>query len=270
MQIDIILRTYDHKSVHPRRFDKPKRDIVWRCVRSLMTAIKNVPKITPGVRGYSINLTIIDDHSSNLTKNFLYNETKFMGNRCTITEPDGTGNNASLLAALVMGRYSKADLVYIVEDDYLHQPDALTTALKTWHIFWPKNGFPLLAMSLTDCASNYEADVRDRGVVPTNHQGDGSEARIVGGSDRPWRSIGHTGVCFLLERGVLQNHWEPFEQIARYWPYFEERLTFNKLWNTKVGMYCPLVPLSYHLWEDHPYYPVKDLWEANKCLELAA
>jgi hypothetical protein len=102
MQIDIILRTYDHKSVHPRRFDKPKRDIVWRCVRSLMTAIKNVPK------------------------------------------------------------------------------------------------------------------------------------------------------------------------IARYWPYFEERLTFNKLWNTEVGMYCPLVPLSYHLWEDHPYYPVKDLWEANKCLELAA
>lgn len=250
MQLDIILRTHDGNSVHPRRFDKPKKDIVWRSVRSLMTAIKNVD-------GCGINLTVIDDHSTQETKDFFRRETR--GINSTVVGLKNAGNNASMLVALAMGKESKADLVYIVEDDYLHQPDALSVALDTWKKFYPKNPFPLMGMSLVDCASNYDQESRD-----------GSAGYIVGGTDRPWRTIEHTGVTFLLENGVLQKHWQPFEEIARYWPYFEERITFNKLWNTQVGMYCPLVPLAYHLWENHPFYPVDDLWETNKCLELVA
>ena len=105
----------------------------------------------------------------------------------------------------------------------------------------------------------------DRKSLPNNNRGDGSTGMVIGGTDRPWRTIGHTGVTFLLEKGVLQNHWQPFNEIARYWPYLEERCTFNKLWNTEVGLLGPLVPLSYHLWENHPFYPVDDLWEDNNC-----
>jgi hypothetical protein len=86
---------------------------------------------------------------------------------------------------------------------------------------------------------------------------------IVGGTDRPWRTICHTGITFLLEKGVLQTHWEPFNEVARYWPYLEERCTINKLWNKEVGLFGPLVPLTYHLWEDHPFYPVGELWQQN-------
>jgi hypothetical protein len=258
MHLEIILCTYDHESVHPRRFDKPKRDIVWRSVRSLMTAIKNAPD------RYDINLVVLDDRSTDATQDFLRWETAFLGDKVSIETLSGTGNNASMLERLQRGKVSNADLVYIVEDDYLHYPDALAVALDTWEKFYPLNPLPLMGMSLVDCASNYRFDKYGR----NDRKGDGSIAHIIGGTDRPWRTISHTGVTFLLEKGVLQNHWQPFEEIGYYWPYFEEEVTFNKLWNTSVGMYCPLVPLAYHLWEDHPYYPVKDLWEDSNPTDL--
>lgn len=253
VRLDIILRTYDGASVHPRRFDKPKRDIVQRSVRSLCTAIKQVPVLRKGVFGYDIKLTIIDDHSSTDTLSYLRNEIAFMGDSANLIPLHHTGNNASMLSALQMARDSEADLVYVVEDDYLHQPDALTLGLEAWHDFQVKCPLEFTGISLVDCPTNYYLEERD-----------GSRCLVVGGTDRPWRTIDHTGVCFLLPRGVIKKHWEAFDEIARYWPYLEERLTFNRLWNTDVGMFCPLVPLSYHLWENHPYYPVDELWEANQ------
>ena len=256
-QLEIILRTYDGESVHPRRFDKPKKQIVRRSVRSLCTAIKALPE--------QPNLTILDDHSTDETVQFLRSETAFLGGNATINTLDGTGNNASMLAALTLAKESIADLVYVVEDDYLHYPNALTVALDTWEKFRPRCPLPFMAMTLVDCPSNYVDEPEDRRDLPNNDRGDGSTGMVIGGTDRPWRTIDHTGVTFLLEKGVLQKHWEPFNEIARYWPYLEERCTFNKLWNKEVGLFGPLVPLAYHLWENHPFYPVDDLWEANNC-----
>ena len=177
-----------------------------------------------------------------------------------------------MLDALTLAKESTADLVYVIEDDYLHYPDALAVALETWEKFRPRCPLPFMAMTLVDCPSNYVDEPEDRRDLPNNARGDGSAGMIVGGTDRPWRTVGHTGVTFLLEKGILQNYWQPFNEIARYWPYLEERCTFNKLWNTEVGLFGPLVPLSYHLWENHPFYPVDDLWEANKysCNDLLA
>ena len=117
MQLDIFLRTYDGDSVHPRRFDKPKKDIVWRCVRSLCTAIKALPE--------QPHLTILDDHSTAETVQFLRDETAFLGENITIQTLEGTGNNDSMLAGLTLAKESTADLVYVVEDDYLHYPNEL-------------------------------------------------------------------------------------------------------------------------------------------------
>jgi hypothetical protein len=105
-QLDIILRTYDGDSVHPRRFDKPKKDIVWRCVRSLCTAIKALPE--------QPRLTILDDHSTHETVQFLRNETIFLGKNVTIQTLKGTGNNDSMLEALTLAKESTADLVYVI------------------------------------------------------------------------------------------------------------------------------------------------------------
>ena len=256
MQLDIILRTYDGDNVHPRMFDKPKKDILYRCVRSLCTAIKALPE--------QPHLTIFDDHSTAKTVQFLHNETDFLGKNVTIQALEGTGNNNSLLVALTLAKESTADLVYVIEDDYLHYPNALTVALKTWKKFKPICTLPFMAMTLVDCPFNYRDEPNDLKELSRKNQGNGSVAMIVGGTDRPWRTIGHTGVTFLLEKGVLQNHWQPFDEIARYWPYLEERCTINRLWNKKVGLFGPLVPLSYHLWENHPFYPVDELWEQNK------
>ena len=115
-QLDIILRTYDGDSVHPRRFDKPKKEIVWRCVRSLCTAIKVLPK--------QPRLTILDDHSTDETVQFLRDETAFLGKNVTIQTLEGTGNNDSMLAALTLAMKSTADLVYVIEDDFLDYPNA--------------------------------------------------------------------------------------------------------------------------------------------------
>ena len=200
-QLDIILRTYDGDSVHSRRFDKPKKDIVWRCVRSLCTAIKALP--------HRPHLTILDDHSSDETVQFLRDETSFLRENVTIQKLQGTGNNDSMLEALTLAKNITADLVYVVEDDYLHYPNALTVALDTWEKFRPRCRLPFMAMTLVDCPSNYIDEPKDRKGLPNNDRGDGSIDMIVGGTDRPWRSIGHTGVTFLLEKAsckIIGNH----------------------------------------------------------------
>jgi hypothetical protein len=241
VQLDIILRTHDQGSLHGRDFDKPKKEITQRCVNSLLKAV-----VVDGV-----DLTIVDDHSSPETLALL-------GKVVTLKD---TGNNASLAKTFELAADSKADAVYLVEDDYLHYPHAISEAMETFAYFQKMTGKQDICLNLVDCPANYHKESYTGGGTGR----DGSQAMIVGGINRAWRTNTHTGGTFMTTPGVINKYWGAFDDLAQNWPEVDENTTWNKVWESHVPLFTPLIPLAYHLSEIHPYYPFDKLWRQNKC-----
>ncbi len=233
MQLEIILRTHDQGSLHNRNVDYPKKEIVRRCAQSLFDA-------TPE----NVKLTIIDDHSSDDTVNFLQN----IGD---VRKLKGTGNNTSLACAFDQAASSIADIVFLVEDDYLFQPHAIEEMLSTWEHFVKMSGCRDICLSPVDCPLNYTAR-------------DGSHCGIMAGINRPWRTNTHTGGTFMTTPKVLNKYWGAFDDLIKNWPNVDEDATWNKIWAQHVPLFTPLVPLAYHLCVKHPYYPFDELWRTFK------
>jgi glycosyltransferase involved in cell wall biosynthesis len=243
MQLDIILRTHDQGSVHGRDVPYAKKEIVQRCVNSLYTAVD-------GVEG--VNLVTVDDHSSDETVSMLRN----------LIPLQDSGNNASLIKVFELAAESTADLVYIVEDDYLHYPEAISEMLETWQKFIPQVQGDDMCLSLVDCPANYHRDGYFNGGIGR----DGSTGMIVGGINRAWRSNTHTGGTFCTTPTVINKYWGAFDDLCKNWPNVDENKTWNKVWEQHVPLFTPLIPLAYHLSEIHPYHPHDKLWRANKSM----
>ena len=238
MQLDIILRTHDVGSVHGRDVDWPKKEIVHRCVNSVFNAVDGLD---------NVKTVIVDDHSSNETLQFLSRQRAFL-------EPlEGTGNNASLQKVFELAADSKADVVYVVEDDYLHYPEAISEAMGTFEYFQKMMGREDICLSLVDCPLNY-APPRD-----------GLNAQIVGGTKRAWRTNNHTGGTFMTTPEVINKYWGAFDTLAKHWPNENENTTWNKIWANQVPLFTPMIPLAYHLSIHHPFHPWDKLWRQSKC-----
>lgn len=235
MQLDVILRTHDQGSIHGRDVTYSKKEMVRRCATSLFSALEDV----------DANLTIVDDHSSDDTLRLLETHGELI-------HLEGNGNNASLQKVFELAKASTADAVYLVEDDYLHFPYAVSEMLETWEMFVPLIGTPDICMDLVDCPYNY---CRPK---------DGSQCQIVGGVNRAWRTNVHTGGTFCTTPAVINKHWEAFDCLSKYWPHVDENATWNRVWEKHVPLFTPLIPLAYHLSARHPYHPFDELWEASK------
>ena len=241
MQLEIILRTHDKGSIHYRDIDYKKKDITQTCANSLHTAIDGLD---------NVNLITVDDHSSDETVSMLRN----------VTHLEGTGNNASLAKVFELAADSKADLVYLVEDDYLHYPNAIEEMLLTYDKFTGKVQTTDICFSLVDCPANYHDGSYHGGGTGR----DGSMARIVGGVNYPWRTVEHTGGTFCTTPNVINKYWGAFDNLVQNWPNVDESSSWNKIWEEHVITFCPLHPLAYHLTEIHPFYPHDQLWEDSK------
>ncbi len=107
----IILRTCDKvHSLHnaPRPFDLDKRSLIKLCFRSLVKSLE----------GFDHTIHIIADDISSELRSFF--------EQFPVTFANGTfGNDASIVAAFEQAfSYDDSDWVYLVEDDYLHTPEA--------------------------------------------------------------------------------------------------------------------------------------------------
>ena len=244
MQLEIILRTYDKQSIHHRNIDYEKKDITQTCVNSLHTAIDGLD---------NVNIVTVDDHSSDETVGMLRN----------VTHLEGTGNNASLTKVFNLAAESTADLVYIVEDDYLHYPYAISEMLLTYNKFIEKMRTKDICLNLVDCPANYHAKSYHGGGTGR----DGSMAMIVGGVNYPWRTITHTGGTFCTTPNVTNKYWGAFDDLAQQWPQITENDSWNKIWEQHIIAFSPLHPLAYHLTEVHPYFPHDQLWKDSKIVK---
>jgi hypothetical protein len=250
MQLHVILRTHDRHNVHvdwrKRYHHIPKPDLVLGCLRSL---VKSICTVTHA----HVKLTVLDDHSDHTTVDQIKHiiqqvpDSEFM----PLTQ---TGYNHSAHVQWCMCRDSTADLVYSVEDDYLHCDTAIQEMLQSHQLFESRlNNRPVVLYPF-DEPSEYDPPTR------TDY--------VVHGSARHWRTGEFTTNVLFTRPQLFNDHWRLFECLALKYngdylnprtEHYEESNTIWQIWRSGQAIrFNPIPSLALHMQFDAQRDPFID------------
>ncbi len=244
-----------------RLFEKPKIEYSLRSLNSLIKAIdfcklkypqiyiktiivddnsktENLEKIKNLIKNRNIEIINLDrDKYKNLIKSQKSNET--------------FGNLSSLFKCYEVAKEKAEDLIFFIEDDYLHFESMLEEMVSSYEriasqlnkdIFMCPSDYPYLYMS-------------------------NEKTNILIGNKRHWRTVNKTLCTFLTTKDLLNKYWDNFKKTCedRNEP-FEKYL--NEIYKEEICI-SPLKSLSLHFTNINssyglsPFIDYKKLWEEN-------
>ncbi len=245
-----------------RLFENPKIEYATRSLNSLIKSIKYFKEKLPEIK---IRLIVLDDHSnnqnlekikkiSNQEKNSEVISLDHDKYKSIITKQKSTetfSNLASLLASFEIAKKHAEDLVFFVEDDYLHFETMLEEMVSTFQRISSQ-----LNKDIFMCPSDY----------PYLYMGN-EKTNILIGNKRHWRTIDKTLCTFLTSKSLINKYWDKFKKTCqnRHDP-FEKYL--NEIYKLEICI-SPIKSLSLHLTNVNssyglaPFIDYKELWEEN-------
>ena len=245
-----------------RLFENPKIEYATRSLNSLIKSIKYFKEKLPEIK---IRLIVLDDHSnnqnlekikkiSNQEKNSEVISLDHDKYKSIITKQKSTetfSNLASLLASFEIAKKHAEDLVFFVEDDYLHFETMLEERVSTFQRISSQ-----LNKDIFMCPSDY----------PYLYMGN-EKTNILIGNKRHWRTIDKTLCTFLTSKSLINKYWDKFKKTCqnRHDP-FEKYL--NEIYKLEICI-SPIKSLSLHLTNVNssyglaPFIDYKELWEEN-------
>lgn len=244
--LNVIFRSCSRpeSQVHGTERIVPKSECTYRCFKSLVNSLRDV-------RG-SYRIIVIDDHSDPETIEKL---TKLLSSDDIFIPMIDTGNGKSLEYCYDYADDCDNDLIYFVEDDYLHEPRALPLMTLSYHTFRKNLGKEVCIFPL-DCNDRYHPAMME-------------PCYLVPGYDRYWRTVNHTTGTFMIHKDIFVKFRQLFARFTLYGkdPDVHESTTINRIWTAIQGATCfsPIPTLAYHLQskEHLPLYTdYKNLWEA--------
>ena len=160
-------------------------------------------------------------------------------------------NLASLLQSFELGKEYGEDLVFFVEDDYLHFEPMMEEMIASYERIASQ-----VNKDIFMCPADYP-------YLYMNNE----KTNILIGNKRHWRTINQTLCTFMTTKSLLDKYWDNFYNtcLDRNDP-FEKHL--NKIY---IKEFCisPLKSLSLHLTNVNssyglsPFIDYKKLWEEN-------
>ena len=238
MKLHIVLRIHDKSNVHTdwrvRYCNLSKIDLVKGCYRSLVNSIKLV-------ENHEIRLTILDDQSTLELIEFVRKESFGLNYELIHLESEGYNNSAH--QQWILCRDSDSDLVYSIEDDYLHYPSAIQEMIDSYVIFADRLKRSDIVIYPFDEPSEYN---------PPNRTD-----FIVHGSARHWRTGVYTTHVMMTTPQLFKDNWELFEILALKYngdylnprtEHYEESNTIWQIWqNNRAIRFNPIPSLALHM-----------------------
>ena len=247
-----------------RLFEKPKIEYSLRALKSLIKSINFSKTKYPNIKFKTI---IVDDKSKEENLNKLKKLINESGLDINIThlnhdkykntvkqqKNDQTFSNlASLLQSFELGKEYGEDLVFFVEDDYLHFEPMMEEMIASYERIASQ-----VNKDIFMCPADYP-------YLYMNNE----KTNILIGNKRHWRTINQTLCTFMTTKSLLNKYWDNFYNncLDRNDP-FEKHL--NEIY-TKELCISPLKSLSLHLTNVNssyglsPFIDYKKLWDANK------
>lgn len=256
MKVDIFLRTHDRSDVHPiksgRYCSDSKLEVVKRCFASLIKSCNNV-------HNYDLNINILDDHSTDSLLNYLSTSFEKCIHPIKLINLDVRGNNNTLLRQLELAKDSVADVVYLIEDDYLHYESAVSEMLDSY-VYFKKMTQQEVAIYPYDDPDNYG----NKNI---------EECRIVLGDKRHWRTNKYSTGSFMINPQIIANNFDIYYKFCELYmtPFGDafnvhEGTTINKIWREQVYLFTPIPSLALHMqYEEQKdkFLDWKKLWDKS-------
>ena len=246
-----------------RLFEKPKIEYSLRALKSLIRSVNFSKTKYPNIKFKTI---IVDDKSKEENLNKLkklingssldisitpLNHDKYKNTIKQQRNNQTFSNLASLLQSFELGKEHADDLVFFIEDDYLHFEPMMEEMIASYEriasqvnkdIFMCPADYPYLYMS-------------------------NEKTNILIGNKRHWRTINQTLCTFMTTKSLLDKYWDNFYNtcIDRNDP-FEKHL--NEIYKKEFCI-SPLKSLSLHLTNVNssyglsPFINYKKLWDEN-------
>ena len=244
--LDIIFRscTRIESQVHGTYRLVPKSECVIRCLRSVVNSSRYL-------FGNEFRLIVIDDHSDKKSLERMKWITPY------IIPLEDTGYSASLSYAYQYARDNCNDLIYFIEDDYLHEPETLHEMVSSYYLFGGHAPDKHVVMFPLDGNDRY----KPHWLEP---------CMIVPGHSRYWRTILHTTANFMISSKLFTKQWDHFDRFSLYNKDMDvcEANTIEHVWRLpNVLVFSPIPTLTYHLQlEEHlplfTYLSWKRLWDS--------
>lgn len=249
--LEVVLRTCDRADVHPERGPRfigaSKPELVRGCFKSLLDSIARARDLA------DIKLSVLDDGSGPETLSYIERGARESGTEFEIEPCREAGYNGSALRQFEKCKDSTADLVYCVEDDYLHFPEAVEQMLVMTERFE--------AMTGTSVAIRPDDD-------PFTYSSNSPHAMkyslVFMGKDRHWRTLHCTHNTVFTRAGVFREYWELFASLAKFYKKLSinEDKSINMVWEM-VPLFSPIPTLAVHVSQNNepPFVDYRSLWE---------
>ena len=245
-----------------RLFEKPKIDYSLRSLKSLIRSIKFLKSKYSSLK---IKTFIVDDNSKEQNLNKIkeliknneiqiisLNRDDYLGKIKKQKNEETFGNLSSLFKCFQIGKELGDDLIFFVEDDYLHFEPMLEEMISSYERIASQIGKDIFM-----CPSDYP-------YLYMNNE----KTNVLIGNKRHWRTIDKTLCTFMTSKNLLNKYWDNFEKtcLDRNDP-FEKYI--NEIYSKEICV-SPLKSLSLHLTNINssyglaPFINYKKLWEENE------
>ena len=244
-----------------RLFEQPKIEYSVRSINSLIKSINFCKNKYPNLM---IKTLIVDDNSNNENLNRIkklveknnfeivsLDHKKFEAKIKKQNSKETYSNLASLLQTFEIGKERGDDLIFFVEDDYLHFEPMLEEMIASYERISSQIGKDIFM-----CPSDYPY------LYMTNEK-----TNILIGNKRHWRTVNKTLCTFVTSKSLLDKYWDNFNKTCqdRHDP-FEKYL--NEIYQKEICI-SPIKSLSLHLTNVNssyglsPFIDIKKLWDQN-------
>ena len=245
-----------------RLFEHPKIEYTKRSLNSLIRSINFLKNKHPTI---NVKTIIVDDNSS--IENLDIIKKVINGNNIEIINLDYSkfknkiseqknketfANLASLLQSFEIGKDAGEDLIYFIEDDYLHFEPMLEEMVASYERIASQ-----INKDIFMCPSDYP-------YLYMNNE----KTNVLIGNKRHWRTVDKTLCTLMTTKNLLDKYWDSFYKncLDRHDP-FEKYL--NEIYSKEICI-SPLKSLSLHITNINSSYGLsplidyKKLWEENK------
>jgi len=271
--LTIILRTCAnvHLLTQSKRriFDKEKSEYTLRTLNSIIKSVNFSKNIFKDI---DLEIIIIDHNSDQKTidkmkllisKQFFksqiipLNMDNFINNINPINEKkekvtfNQMSNMTNIHQSLLLSKKCD-DLVYFVEDDYIHSIESIKEMILTYEKL-----SSILKKELILCPTDYP-------YLYTKTV----NSKIFLGDKKHWRTVNETLCTFLTSRIIIEKYWEKLDKWCKFEHYpFEKPL--NEIYETEyclspipsLAMHCTNINSSFGL---SPNYNWKKIWDENE------
>ena len=271
--LDIIIRTCASVNMltqsKKRIFKSPKKDY---SLKTLNSIIKSINHSKDKLKKIKIKLIIIDHNSKknviekfkkllknqffkseikNLDINFYKKKIKKINQEGKRVTDNQISNMSNINQSLNIGKNCE-DLVYFVEDDYIHKIDALEEMIFAYERISTQLGKELIM-----CPADYPYLYNKL-----------ENSKIMLGHNHHWRTINETLCTFLTSKKIIKKHFNKFVSACEYEHYPFEK-PFHDIYKKELCI-SPIPALAVHFTNINSIYGLsplinyEKLWKENK------